>query len=245
MKEMNRSRKTPLVFMLVPALLCSLLLLCLPAVCVRMQDAAVLSRELSRPAGEGALSERAREIPLVYALYRGRYLVGPALPSVIPDDETGTGTALLQNKISELTQAGVLPEAPARQIQKLLNTLPTYTGCDTGGDFSAAEQEYWLEPENSSSVMLYWHTGTGLAVSLRASVNASGTDTKELLRQYRAYLGVDVLDDWADLDLESEATAACFSPTGQLYLYCSAQETELAFGAVSLSLEEMNETFLQ
>lgn len=233
------------ILALVLALLSSLLFLFLPAVYAHMQDAAVLSRELPRPVEEGALAQRAREIPLVYTLYRRRYLVGSVFSPVIPNDETGAGTALLQNKISELTGAGVLPEEPAQQMQELLNLSPTYTGCDTSGEFSAAEQGYLQEPASSSSVMLYWHTDTGLVVSLQASVDASEMDAKELLRQYRAYLGVDVLDDWIDIDLDSEAKAAGWSQTGQLYLYCSAQEQELAFGAVSLSLEEMNETFLQ
>ena len=259
-KAINQRRKrkgllAP-VSILVLAVLCSLLSLCLPAVFARMQDTAVLSRELPRPAQESTLDERARDIPLVYALYRRRYLVSPTFPSTIQNDGTGDGTALLQMKLSELTQAGVLPEAPAQQIQELLSIPPLYTGCDTGGDFSAAEQGsstkslsepggLLSEPADELSVMLYWHTDTGLIVSLQASVDASKTDANELLRRYRAYLGLDVLDDWMAVDLESEAKAACFSPTGQLYLYCFAQERELALGAVSLSLEEMTETFLQ
>lgn len=233
------------ILALVLALLCSLMFLCLPAVYVHMQDTAVLSRELSRSAEEGALGKRAREIPLVYALYRRRYLVGSGFSPVIQNDETGAGTVLLQNKISELTEAGILPAVPAQQIQEILNISPMYRGCDTSGDFSAAEQGYWQEPANSSSVMLYWHTDTGLVVSLQASVDVSEMDAKELLRQYRAYLGVEVLNDWMDIDLDGEAKAASWSQTGQLYLYCSAQEQELVFGAVSLSLEEMDETFLQ
>ena len=240
-------RKGPLVpaFALVLALLCSLLFLCLPAVSVRMQDAAVLSRELPRPAEEGALAERAREIPLVYALYRRRYLVGPGYSTALEDDGTGEGTAHLKDRTSELAYAGVLPEETAQQIQALLSLTPMYAKCDTGGDISAAMQWCRTGQGNDLDVMLYWHTDTGCVVSFEAAVDASGIDTKELLCQYRAYLGVDMLDDWTDLELKDETRAACWSQAGQLYLYCYVREKELSFGAASLSLEEMTETFLQ
>ena len=243
----SSKRKGPLApaFALVLALLCSLLFLCLPAVSVRMQDAAVLSRELPRPAEEGALAERAREIPLVYALYRRRYLVGPGYPSTLVDDGTGEGTEHLKDQISELARAGILPEEMSRQIQELLSLTPVYVQCDTGGDISAAMQWCRTGQGHDAEVILYWHTNTGCVVSFEAAVDASGIDTKEFLRQYRAYLGVDVLDDWAGLELKDETAAACWSQAGQLYLYCYVRETELAFGAASLSLEEMTETFLQ
>ena len=215
------------------------------AVSVRMQDAAVLSRELPRPAEEGALAERAREIPLVYALYRRRYLVGPGYPSALQDDGTGEGTAHLKNQISELTRAGILPEEMSQQIQEFLSLTPGYVYCDTGGDISAARQWCLTGQGNGSEVMLYWHTDTGCVVSFEADVDASGIDTKEFLRQYRAYLGVDILNDWADVELKDETAAACWSQAGQLYLYCYVRKTALTFGAASLSLEEMTETFLQ
>ena len=240
-------RKGPLApaFALVLALLCSLLLLCLPAFCMRMQDAAVLSQALPRPEEEGALAQRARETPLVYALYRRRYLIGPGYSTALQDDGTGEGTAHLKDRISELAHAGVLPEETAQQIQEFLSLTPVYVQCDTSGNISAAGQLCRTGQGKDSEVMLYWHTDTGCVISFEATVDASGIEPEEFLRQYRAYLGVDVLDDWAGLEVKDETAAACWSQAGQLYLYCFVRETGLSFGAASLSLEEMTETFLQ
>lgn len=67
-------------------------------------------------------------------------------------------------------------------------------------------------------------------------------DADVFLSDYRTYLGLDVLTDWETVETGG-ASAACWSKSGQIYLYYTFQEDRLSFGAISLSTEEYDASF--
>lgn len=131
-------------------------------------------------------------------------------------------------------------------------------------DFSAAQYSVWSEEkETGGSLLLYWHTGTGRVVHCDLLLpqtaatpapappaqngaapqggegDAPAWDAAGLLARYRAYLGVDVLNDWAEQPLPKAEGAACWSAKGQLYLFCARSGRQFTLSAVSLPPDQM------
>lgn len=133
-------------------------------------------------------------------------------------------------------------------------------------DFSAAQYSVWSEEDGTGgSLLLYWHTGTGRVVHCDLLLpqtaaapapaqngaapqgepaqggegDAPAWDAAGLLARYRAYLGVDALNDWAEQPLPKAEGAACWSAKGQLYLFCARSGRRFTLSAVSLPPDQM------
>lgn len=131
-------------------------------------------------------------------------------------------------------------------------------------DFSAAQYSVWSEEDGTGGfLLLYWHTGTGRVVHCDLLLpqtaaapapaqngaapqggegDAPAWDAAGLLARYRAYLGVDALNDWAEQPLPKAEGAACWSAKGQLYLFCARSGRRFTLSAVSLPPGQMPQT---
>lgn len=131
-------------------------------------------------------------------------------------------------------------------------------------DFSAAQYSVWSEEDGTGGfLLLYWHTGTGRVVYCDLLLpqtaaapapaqngaapqggegDAPAWDAAGLLARYRAYLGVDALNDWAEQPLPKAEGAACWSAKGQLYLFCAGSGRRFTLSAVSLPPDQMPQT---
>lgn len=131
-------------------------------------------------------------------------------------------------------------------------------------DFSAAQYSVWSEEDETGGfLLLYWHTGTGRVVYCDLLLpqtaaapapaqngaapqggegDAPAWDAAGLLARYRAYLGVDALNDWAEQPLPKAEGAACWSAKGQLYLFCAGSGRRFTLSAVSLPPDQMPQT---
>jgi len=241
MKEKSGQKKSMLVSSWI--LLCVLMLF-LPAIIARGQEASLLSHVQMRPAAAGTLDAKAREIPIVYALYRRRFFFDSFSIAAVTEDTSGAQIALLREKAEELEKAGVLTEALADEVWAKLAIPPTEIGAESADGFSAARWTFFSEEKRLlETVYCWWHAGTGCVVNFSADIDTKNADAAAMLSAYRDYLGLDGLDDWQDI-AQSADHSACLSKRGQIYLSCCTQENQLMLSAVSLSPEEA-ETVLQ
>lgn len=214
-----------------------LLMLLLPAGAARLGDAELLSGTVPRPVMEGQLSARAQEIPLVYALYRSRVLSGG-------ETATPEQARSLSGTLGKLEDAGVLPGF-CREAAENIFDLPgalAYTGREKG--FVQKSYQGYDASGNAGSVLVQQQEETGLVTvctlssPLPAPEGGDKTDPGQILKQYRAYLGLDGLTDWQEAG-RGENSAVCWSAEGQIYLYCTVEEERFALGAASLPPEEL------
>lgn len=221
-------------------LLCCVLSLFLPRAAARRQEAALLSNVLPRAAQAGALDENAREVPLVYALYRRRFWGSALVLSLRTGQEGSSALARLREKADELEDAGVLPETLANAVSQALEATPCETACGDAGGFCAVNRTlYDGQKKQYSSIECEWHAATGRVVYFLADTDAAQADAAAMLQAYRAYLGLGALNDWQDVGETTGERAACWSGTGQLFLYCYTRDGQLRMGALSRGPEEM------
>lgn len=221
-----------------------LLMLLLPAGAARLGDAKLLSGTVPRPVMEGQLSARAQEIPLIYALYRSRVLSGGEDFSQSGEAATPEQARSLSGTLGELEDAGVLPGF-CREAAGSIFDLPgalAYTGREKG--FVQKSYQGYDASGNARSVLVQQQEETGLVTvctlssPLPAPEGGEKTDPERILKQYRAYLGLDGLTGWQEAG-RGENSAVCWSAEGQIYLYCTVEEERFALGAVSLPPEEL------
>ena len=74
-----------------------------------------------------------------------------------------------------------------------------------------------------------------------AVVSALAAEGVAALDAYRSYLGLDTLTDWQPFDVadSNQDTAAEWSASGQIYLYCSVQKGNFAIGAISVTQDSL------
>lgn len=221
-----RKEKNGLWPMLVSAAACctmAALALGLPAAAARWQDARLLSRPAERPVVAGALSEQARGIPVLYALHKERYLAGS---SPWAADTSGQAVEQIAQRAEELRAAAVLDDETMAALAALLAQ-----GGEKAEPGAAAQPQEQREFYRACTPMsaqgdradLTWHAGSGLVTELSLVLPCCPQDGQAVVEAYRTYLGLDLLEDWQPAALESGG-AACWSPTGQAYLYCSSRE---------------------
>lgn len=229
--------------LIVLSLLC-LLSMALPAAAASWQDAQLLKREIPRPVPAVLPSEQAQEIPVLYALYRKRYLSGIEISAdPVPADAAGQA-ALLSGKVEELREAGVLPQDCAQKIGKILKQPSSAAYTQEQDGFSGSI--YHIYPGQADgpagSVALQWHRKTELVTSCSVHAQLAPRDAAAFLDAYRKYLGLDALTDWETADTGGASTAY-WSESGQIYLYYTLQSGRLSFGAIFLSREEFDASF--
>lgn len=239
MKKIKGFRPVILVFL---SLLC-LSSMALPAVYAFWCNAHLVNMDIPRPIEEEQLSEEAQEIPVLYALYRKRYLSGIEMNGTWMMTDTTKQANILSQKIDELKNAKVLPEEAVQKADDILAQPSAMAYSQQQDGFIGGTCENYLSEQLSSkSVRLQWHEKTGLVTACSISFPSGQADTRAFLDAYRTYLGVNILTDWQTANT-SESGTVCWSPTGQIYLYYTIHGEILSFGAVSLSTEEFSASF--
>ena len=85
-------------------------------------------------------------------------------------------------------------------------------------------------------------TGVPVALTLYLPGQASSGDAEAALLRYRQVLGLQAVDDWQAVDISRSGTleaAAAYSPTTQLYVYCSLPAGDTATSC-TLGLSSMS-----
>ncbi len=240
MKRKKRLRQKTLIFL---SILC-LLSMALPSISTSWHDARLLKTDIPRPVSAELPSEQAQEIPVLYALYRKRYLSGIQMDAPHTSADAAEQALILSAKAEELKNSGVLSEECLQKVKEIfLQSSPAayYQEQDgfIGGTYLAYSD---ITHDMVKSVTVQWHQKTGLVTSCSVTVSLVRKDADVFLNAYRTYLGLDVLADWETIDTGG-ASAACWSKSGQIYLYYTFQDDRLSFGAISLSAEEFDFSF--
>ena len=232
-----------------PVILGLLSMLCLasmalPAAYAAWYDARLLDVDIARPVEDTQLSEQAQQIPVVYALYRKRYLSGIEMNSSWTTADTTEQADILSQKMEELKNARLLPSQAVQKADQILTApfVMAYSQQQDGFTGSSCESYSPGQEHSNETARAQWHQKTGLVTSCTVSVKLEQMDVSPLLDRYRVYLGVDVLTDWQTVDTGG-SSAVSWSPSGQVYLYYTIRSDSLSFGAVSLSAEEFEASF--
>lgn len=183
-----------------------------------------------RAAMPGTLSEAGQEIPLVYALYRNRFLEGTALE--VASDATQT-IQKLQAKTNALREAGALPRQAAQRAQWILRQSTAEASCKTENGFVSAT--YWVPDDgngNGGMVQATWQEETELVTFYAVTISTEPAELGASLSAYRTYLGVDSLGDWTETTALENGVCS-WSQAGQLYLYGKWEGDMLLMGASS------------
>ena len=177
-------------------------------------------------------------------MYRKRYLSGIQMDAPHTSADAAEQALILSAKAEELKNSGVLSEECLQKVKEnFLQSSPAayYQEQDgfIGGTYLAYSD---ITHDMVKSVTVQWHRKTGLVTSCSVTVSLVRKDADVFLNAYRTYLGLDVLADWETIDTGG-ASAACWSKSGQIYLYYTFQDDRLSFGAISLSAEEFDFLF--
>lgn len=216
----------------------------LPAAYASWYDAQLLDADIARPAEDTQISEQAQQIPVVYALYRKRYLSGIEMDGNWTIADTTEQADILSQKVEELKNAEVLPSQAVQKADEILteSSVMAYSQQQDGFICGICEPYSAGQKHSIETVRAQWHQKTGLVTSCTIYVKLEQMDVNPLLDRYRTYLGVDILTDWQTVDT-GECSTVCWSPAGQIYLYYTIRSDSLSFGAVSLSAEEFETSF--
>lgn len=209
--------------------------LSLPSALAAWDDWQLLHTAAVRPAVAGTLSQKARDLPTAYALYRRRQLSG-SQPLEHPA-EPGAAAPLLAEKTRALHDAGVLSESLYTEAIARLSAADTASQSRQDGFSFAMCAEAPKGESPSDTVEAEWIDATGIATRYRITGISCKDDPQDLLEAYQIYLGLQTLTDWQPLssDLFADGTITAWSAEGQIYLYCCTNEQGLQLGAVSFS----------
>lgn len=247
---MMRKLKQGLLLLLCIGL--SVLMMRLPAAWAERCDEQLLREMQVRPPIEGMLSEQAQDIPILYALYRRRYLASHFAEESIEWDNEEEGS-IFQELLQIASDSELLPDWFKQTV--LLDMLSEKTGMECSvyfrGGFAQCicekrkpgNEENEQFQENHEGLQRYLDfqchmDGTGLITSFHYQGPMRPVNAKAMLNKYRTYLGLDGLDDWQTIQLDASGNIGYWSAMGQIYLYCVAEENTLAFEALSLSCAE-------
>lgn len=229
-----------------------LLLLFLPAALyapdlwAKQAENQLLSTPQSRPAMEGMLSEKAQGIPLLYTLYRNRYLGNHYDTHSYNIDPEKAYVMLMDNLTALSEQQLIAPELLDFYLgisELSLSSNFASASCSDGQGIRTLSIR--LQTEKCTidvSASIYQDTDQVLNFSISNNsefpLPAQATVIPDdFLERYRLYLGLGVLDDWKVPVSSNPDVSAIWSEEGQIYLFCSTQN-EFSFGATSLSPED-------
>ena len=205
-----------------------------PAFTARREERALLAAARPRPELGGILwQEPVRQNPVLYALHRTALqgsLPGYAAaePAADPTAVAAEAAALLDT----LHAAGVVDDALLAGLGPLLaSPVDAWRSAD-GGRFSVLH----LTMSGGSgypdaALDLVWHTGSGLPVSLTATVPGASFgcfDLPATAQACRTMLGLDALGDWVESD-EAGRCLVCTSAAGQVRLTVSTGSGYISF----------------
>ncbi len=216
-------------------LLCCTLFLRIPKLWGRWCDERLLNTPLQRPAVEGMLSPEEKEIPLLNALYKKRYLGGNSTYKS-SGEISASEEAQLKEKVSEmigrLVEAGVIPAELAPGEESFAGEYQLKS--DELSGFESIHFE-------KSRIVVEWHKETGRVIGCQVPTeNAEALkDASVLLENYKTYLEIENLDDWKQSDPKNGSVQACWSEKGQAYLHCSGKPNCFEIGIISLPPVEM------
>lgn len=230
--------KTYRSIMLVAVILLCLLSLGLPLFYNHWSNIQLARQGTLRPEQPGMLSAEGQENPLVYALYRNRFVTQSALE--LPGDVQRIQQDLL-SRTEALAQAGVLPDFVAQRAQWILEQPVSQATSKAENGFASAT---YLIPQKGASgycsVYACWQEDTEMVVSYIVTADTVLNDLEPYLSAYQAYLQVNNLPDW-QVDFRQEGEAWGWSQTGQLSLFCRRKAGRFLLGAVSQAEPLANE----
>ena len=217
--------------------------LALPCAMATWEDSRLCATPVARPAVSGTMSGSGRKIPAAYELFRKRLLSGTEISvadtSANPAETAGT----LMQKTQALADAGVLPDALAERVVSMLTETREALQCGQDGVSEAVCQgwKYGDGVQSGWRCEAQWLDSCGLVTNYSVMLSASGVDVVAALDAYRSYLGLDTLTDWQPFDVadSNQDTAAEWSASGQIYLYCSVQKGNFAIGAISVTQDTL------
>lgn len=246
---MNRTKK--ICFTVLAGTVCAALLF-LPWAWSAAAEHLLVGSSTVRPMQEGLLSERARRIPVLYAVHAARMLQ-LTIPPVSPSEWTDAADPAQELEdfralACDLEQAGVLTQNDLAALERVLSGESIRLQTAQNHFFSSLSRTY-SEPkaypfrELASCI----HTDSGLAAAVTLPFEAEQSAEKILLA-YREYLALDALDDWVEItppvsDLHAGEGAAMWSSEGQAYLYCTKDSIETSVGLSVMSEEEVDKFF--
>ena len=218
--------------------------LALPCVGAALADAQLFSAPSDRPAVSGAIGREGRTLPVAYELFRKRILSGNEITAQQENADPGEMAATLAEKTQMLAKAGVIPADVAdRAVSRLSGAQTALTRSQDGVlegvcQLWAQDRELW---QLDWQCEMQWLRSNGLVTGYSAAAPGLQMDVRQSLDAYRAYLGLDGLGDWQEIETAafSPDTAAVWSEEGQIYLYCSVYGGNLTLGAVSLPREAL------
>lgn len=182
----------------------------------------------------GTLSAAGQENPLVYALYRNRFLGNVGIET--SSDVEQTGRQLLE-KTEALTAAGALSQQAAEKAREILaNPEAETSGKIENGFVSATYLVVDEEKGTSEVVQASWQENTGLVTFYSVTANGDQGNLEDCLEAYRIYLGVETLPDWIESS-GTEQSVCSWSQAGQLYLFCQRENGRTMLSASSRNLE--------
>lgn len=218
--------------------------LALPCAMCAWEDFRLYETPVARPVIAGTIGSRGRELPAAYELFRKRLLSGTEITAPEQDCDPAEAVEILCEKTQHLVEADVLPESLAKQIlSRLPQTQAAFVRSQDGVAQASCLQ--WDDAQSASPSSWHcdaqWLISHGLVTAYSTSLPASELDTARVLDAYRTYLGLDALDDWQTVRVQTSSpdTAAMWSAEGQVYLYCCASETGFDLGAVSLTQDAL------
>lgn len=217
------------IFLAVVVLLC-LLTLGLPIFYNSWSSIQLASRGTRRPEQPDMLSVAGQENPLVYALYRNRFVTQSSL------EQAGEPQQIRQDLLARteaLAQAEALPELVAQRARWILEQPVQEATSKSENGFASAT---YLIPQKGASgycsVSARWQEDTGMVVSYIVTADTILNDLEPCLSAYQVYLQVDDLPDW-QVGSRQEGEAWAWSQAGQLSLFCRRETGRFMLGAAS------------
>lgn len=233
-----------LMFLLIPAALYA------PDFYARRCEARLLSSPKDRPEMEGMLSEQAQDIPVLYTLYRNRYLGShyDTIYSEIPQEQA---QKLLWDRLFVLNEHQLLKPDFLNWLFSAIDTSikASPSSISEGQGIQGISTQFSLPDVESLSVSVNTFVPDDLVITFSVSSNLSSAPLtpdlvffENFLERYKSYLGLDVLTDWkAPVSGDSNITSI-WSEEGQIYLFClqdwDDSDHTFSFGAISMSPED-------
>ena len=228
-----------LVLLLVPAALY------LPDLWALQCENKLLGSPKERPSMEGMLSEKAQDIPILYTLYRNRYL-DSRYETVFSDISSKEGIWQLSNILMLLQDNDLLDIEFVDLCLQSIDTYPqnSLASLSEGQGIRGLSISLFINEACTINISAnsYIETDQILHFSVRCNQDPLPLDSfnsipEGFLQRYCSYLGLDVLTDWKVPISSDPNISAIWSEEGQVYLFYSLQNG-FSFGAISFSPED-------
>lgn len=234
-----------------------------PAALLKGQDAGLYGRPLTVEPAQGALTEEGRAYPLAQTMYDRTHVWSEQW---LQWEDAGMNEAAareaLTDALDKLAEADVLDAQLTARYHDALSHAAQYAAGRDGMGFLdlrwtlfATKDGEILDPAKARdtqeqiftaayflSATVEPRTGVPVALTLYLPGQASSGDAEATLLRYRQVLGLQTVDDWQAVDISRSGTleaAAAYSPTTQLYVYCSLPAGDAATSC-TLGLSSMS-----